>query len=91
MWPFGRKNKQYGAGEEVQFLRDTGWYQFPNGAWGHDDHPGFLTFRQAMQHGQVEYETHQARERFRKQIHLFDPNTFVGRVISKFRSVFRMK
>lgn len=91
MWPFRRKKKSYGAGEEVQFLRENGWQQFATGGWGHRDHPGSLTFRQAMMHGRVQYETQQARERFNKQIHLFDPNSILGHMIKFVRVVFRMK
>lgn len=91
MWPFGRQKKGSGASEEVQFLLNNGWYQFANGGWGHKDQPGLLTYRQAMAHVQVAYETEQARERFKRNIHLYEPNSFIGRVIKGFRFVFRMK
>ncbi len=91
MWPFRRKNKVFGVNKEVQFLLDHGWHKFANGAWGHEDRPAFFTFRQAMQHVQVAYETQQARERFKRNIHLYDPNSFIGRIIRAFRLIFRMK
>ena len=91
MWPLRRKNKGFGASEEVQFLLKNGWYQFPNGGWGHKDQPGLLTYRQAMAHVQVAYETNQARERFKRNIHLYDPDSWIGRIIRAFRFIFRMK
>lgn len=91
MWPFGRKKKRFIAGEGALFLRDHGWYQFATGAWGHKDHPGPLTFRQAMMHGKIQYETQQARERYRRNASLYDPNSFIGRIIRRFRLFFRMK
>ncbi len=91
MWPFGRKKKRYGAGEEVQFLADQGWYQLATGGWGHKGYPGSLTFRQAMMHGRIQAETQKARERFRRNASLYDPNSFIGRIIRRLRLLFRMK
>lgn len=90
MWPFRRKKKHYAAGEEVQFLLDNGWKKVQS-LWWHDGLQGFVSFRQAMMHGKVQYQAEQARERYRHKIHLFDPNSFIGRIIGVFRFVFRMK
>jgi len=91
MWPFRHKKTRYGAGEEVQFLLDHGWRRVGNGLWSHKDHPRIVDFEYAMMAAQVMLETHQAKNQYRRNASLYDPDSFIGRIIKAFRFIFRIK
>ncbi len=91
MWPFRRKKNRYGASEEVQFLLDHGWKKLQNGLWWHEDHIRMVDFEYAMMTAQVALETRQAKKGYRANVSLYDPSSFIGRIIAAFRFVFRMK